>query len=87
MEALLNDHIYKGVRGYMNHQLDIRGLLKGIAIWEVVLFLPAILLFSYLPDERLIDIFINVFIFFCCTIGLFTILRYVQRFVKKDEQT
>ncbi|MBF0707396.1 hypothetical protein IQ283_12440 [Alkalihalobacillus hwajinpoensis] len=67
----------------MNHQLDVRALLKGIAIWEVVLFLPAILLFSYLPDERLIDIFINVFIFFCCTIGLFAISRYVQRFVKR----
>ncbi|WP_283152849.1 DUF6007 family protein [Guptibacillus hwajinpoensis] len=67
----------------MNHQLDVRALLKGISIWEVVLFLPAILLFSYLPDERLIDIFINVFIFFCCTIGLFTISRYVQRFVKR----
>lgn len=38
-------------------------ILKKVCIWDLILFVPGALLFSYLPLNNLLDMFINVVIF------------------------
>ncbi|WP_350163605.1 DUF6007 family protein [Priestia megaterium] len=51
-------------------------------IWECVLFIPSLLLMSYLPLNNLLDMFINVIILILSVIGIFAIRTYI-----KDQRT
>ncbi|WP_412762027.1 DUF6007 family protein [Priestia megaterium] len=62
--------------------LHTKKLFKDMMIWECVLFIPSLLLMSYLPLNNLLDMFINVIIFILSVIGIFVILTYI-----KDQRT
>ncbi|WP_373568531.1 DUF6007 family protein (plasmid) [Priestia megaterium] len=62
--------------------LHTKKLFKDMMIWECVLFIPSLLLMSYLPLNNLLDMFINVIIFILSVIGIFAILTYI-----KDQRT
>ncbi len=47
-------------------------------IWECVLFIPSLLLMSYLPLNNILDMFINVIIFILSVIGIFAIRMYIK---------
>jgi Family of unknown function (DUF6007) len=47
-------------------------------MWECVLFIPSLLLMSYLPLNNLLDMFINVIIFVLSVIGIFAIRTYIK---------
>ncbi|SHG45841.1 DUF6007 family protein [Ornithinibacillus halophilus] len=57
---------------------QIIDVLNKVTLWDLVLFIPTTLLFSYLPNNNLVDIFINIFIFIFCTIGVITVFRMVK---------
>ncbi|MED3929229.1 DUF6007 family protein, partial [Priestia megaterium] len=57
-------------------------LFKDMMIWECVLFIPSLLLMSYLPLNNILDMFINVIIFILSVIGIFAIRTYI-----KDQRT
>lgn len=61
-------------------------LYKGIAYWEMLLFLPSLLLISRLPGDSLLDIILNVFIIIFVTIGLFATSRFIREIIKKNKQ-
>ncbi|WP_236691185.1 DUF6007 family protein, partial [Priestia megaterium] len=56
--------------------LHPKKLFKDMMIWECVLFIPSLLLMSYLPLNNLLDMFINVIIFILSVIGIFAIRTY-----------
>ncbi|KZB89758.1 hypothetical protein A2U94_19815 [Bacillus sp. VT 712] len=62
----------------MNNILNTRKLFKDMMIWECVLFIPSLLLMSYLPLNSLLDMFINVIIFILSVIGIFAIRTYIK---------
>ncbi|WP_412762896.1 DUF6007 family protein [Priestia aryabhattai] len=62
--------------------LHTKKLFKDMMIWECVLFIPSLLLMSYLPLNNLLDMFINVIIFILSVIGIFVIRTYI-----KDQRT
>ncbi|WP_370881288.1 DUF6007 family protein [Priestia megaterium] len=53
-------------------------LFKDMMIWECVLFIPSLLLMSYLPLNNLLDMFINVIILILSVIGIFAIRTYIK---------
>ncbi|ADC51568.1 hypothetical protein BpOF4_17635 [Alkalihalophilus pseudofirmus OF4] len=72
----------------MKHdQEDVIQLFKGITIWEVSLFVPATLLFLYLPADNFFHIIINVVIFFLCVIGIYSIISYLKLVKKKKRNS
>ncbi|KLV23437.1 hypothetical protein ABW04_29775, partial [Priestia megaterium] len=60
----------------MNDMLHTQKLFKNMMMWECVLFIPSLLLMSYLPLDNLLDMFINVIIFILSVIGIFAIRTY-----------
>ncbi|WP_226556665.1 MULTISPECIES: DUF6007 family protein [Priestia] len=58
--------------------LHIQKLFKDMMMWECVLFIPSLLLMSYLPLNNLLDMFINVIIFILSVIGIFAIRTYIK---------
>lgn len=58
--------------------LHTKKLFKDMMIWECVLFIPSLLLMSYLPLNDLLDMFINVIIFILSVIGIFAIRTYIK---------
>ncbi|WP_427127444.1 DUF6007 family protein (plasmid) [Priestia megaterium] len=62
----------------MNNILNTRKLFKDMMMWECVLFIPSLLLMSYLPLNNLLDMFINVIIFVLSVIGIFAIRMYIK---------
>lgn len=58
--------------------LHTKKLFKDMMIWECVLFIPSLLLMSYLPLNNLLDMFINVIIFILSVIGIFAIRTYIK---------
>ncbi|WP_460135893.1 DUF6007 family protein [Priestia megaterium] len=62
--------------------LHTKKLFKDMMIWECVLFIPSLLLMSYLPLNNLLDMFINVIILILSVIGIFSIRTYI-----KDQRT
>ncbi|MFE3892866.1 DUF6007 family protein [Priestia sp. YIM B13446] len=62
--------------------LHTKKLFKDMMIWECVLFIPSLLLMSYLPLNNLLDMFINVIILILSVIGIFAIRTYI-----KDQRT
>ncbi|WP_405105842.1 DUF6007 family protein [Priestia megaterium] len=62
--------------------LHTKKLFKDMMLWECVLFIPSLLLMSYLPLNNLLDMFINVIIFILSVIGIFAIRTYI-----KDQRT
>ena len=58
--------------------LHTKKLFKNMMIWECVLFIPSLLLMSYLPLNNLLDMFINVIIFILSVIGIFAIRTYIK---------
>ncbi|ERN53786.1 DUF6007 family protein [Alkalihalophilus marmarensis] len=66
-----------------HNQQDVVQMFKGITIWEISLFVPATLLFLYLPVDNFFHIIINVVIFFLCVIGIYSIITYFKSLKKK----
>ncbi|MCP1450907.1 cell division protein FtsW (lipid II flippase) [Priestia megaterium] len=62
----------------MNDMLHTKKLFKDMMIWECVLFIPSLLLMSYLPLNNLLDMFINVIILILSVIGIFAIRTYIK---------
>ena len=58
--------------------LHTKKLFKDMVMWECVLFIPSLLLMSYLPLNNLLDMFINVIIFILSVIGIFAIRTYIK---------
>ncbi|WP_350163604.1 DUF6007 family protein [Priestia megaterium] len=58
--------------------LHTKKLFKDMMIWECVLFIPSLLLMSYLPLNNLLDMFINVIILILSVIGIFAIRTYIK---------
>lgn len=58
-------------------------ILKKIYIWDLILFVPGALLFSYLPLNNLLDMIINVVIFIFFTIGVFYTVISIRKRIKK----
>ncbi|MBE2978796.1 DUF6007 family protein [Priestia megaterium] len=58
--------------------LHTKKLFKDMVMWECVLFIPSLLLMSYLPLTNLLDMFINVIIFILSVIGIFAIRTYIK---------
>ncbi|MEH7311657.1 DUF6007 family protein [Priestia megaterium] len=57
-------------------------LLKGITYWELILFIPTIFIFNYLPLNNWWDIIINVVIFGLSITGLFAITAFLKSLFK-----
>ncbi|MGR9545478.1 MULTISPECIES: DUF6007 family protein [Priestia] len=58
--------------------LHTKKLFKDMMIWECVLFIPSLLLMSYLPLNNLLDMFINVIILILSVMGIFAIRTYIK---------
>ncbi|WP_455919817.1 DUF6007 family protein [Priestia megaterium] len=58
--------------------LHTQKLFKNMMMWECVLFIPSLLLMSYLPLDNLLDMFINVIILILSVIGIFAIRTYIK---------
>lgn len=65
---------------------DVLNILSKVYWWDLILFIPGALLFYYLPLENLLNMVVNIIIFFFFTAGIvFTKISLTEQFKKKQK--
>lgn len=72
----------------MNKQKDdLYEVFKHISILEVLFFIPASLLFLYLPVNSFISIILNVVIVILSGIGASAVYRYSRKLINRKQES
>ncbi|MCY7718441.1 DUF6007 family protein [Bacillus altitudinis] len=66
---------------------DLYEVFKHISILEVLFFIPASLLFFYLPVNNFISIILNVAIVILSGIGTSAVYRYSRKLIKRKKES